>query len=474
MVSFICSEGDDNMKTPIEFFNEILTVPRGSGKEEKIAAYLVDFAESHGLACVRDEHNNVLIRKDGKGKTLVLQGHSDMVCEKNEWVDHDFDNDPIKTVLDGNILRAQGTTLGADDGISIAVMLSLLEDETVKLPLECLITSSEEIGLLGMGAFDFSLLSGRMMINMDSMDEGIATVSCCGGVRSDITLPATKLSGSYNGYILKVRGLYGGHSGEDINKNRANAIRSALAMIKDIAGLCISDIYGGSKDNAIPRECTVAFISNDASVSEKIRDEEEKIRRTLSDDDCNFSVSLETTELDSVFDRETTERIINTVSKLSLGVIEMDPDIEGLVKTSANLGIISTSESDVEITVSSRSSNDATLDSLQANISSVASENGGTAVHRGRYPGWDFDRNSYLRDLYLNTYEELFKKKAIYEGIHAGLECGLVKSAIPDMDIISIGANITSPHTPDETLDVESLDRLLVTVRQMIRRIEAE
>lgn len=462
------------MRTPIDFFNEITKIPRGSGKEDKIAEYLVNFAKDHGLEYVRDEHNNVIIRKNGIGKTLVLQGHSDMVCEKNEGVDHDFDNDPIKTVLEGDILRAQGTTLGADDGISMAVMLTLLEDDTISLPLECLVTSSEEIGLLGMGALDFSLLNGRRMINMDSMEEGIATVSCCGGVRSDITLPAKKEDTSSGGYTLKVRGLYGGHSGEDINKNRTNAILSALKLLKNLENIRIADIFGGSKDNAIPRECTIAFCTDDPQVKEKIAIEESKIRDSLSDDDYNFNVSVESFEITAAFDKATTKRIFDTIGNLALGVIEMDPDIEGLVKTSANLGIISISDNTINITVSSRSSNEGTLDRLEAKINSIASSNGGSAKHRGRYPGWDFDKESYLRDLYLRTYKDLFSKDAIYEGIHAGLECGLVKAAIPSMDIISIGANIASPHTPDETLDIKSLDRLLLTVQAIIRQIEAE
>lgn len=462
------------MNTPYEFFKEILTIPRASGNEDRITSFLEDFAEKNNLSCYRDSSNNIIIRKEGNGLPLILQGHSDMVCEKNDGVDHDFGRDPIKTILDGSILRTSGTTLGADDGISIAVMMSLLTDGTISLPLECLITSQEEVGLLGMKEVDFSKLTGRRMINLDSMDEGIATVSCCGGVRSDITLTAPAASGRKQGYILKIRGLYGGHSGEDIGKNRANAILCALSVLRSIDGVCISEISGGSKDNAIPRECTVAFVTSDPAVNEKVIEAEKNIRRSLGNDDCNFSISIETAEVNRTFDREMTERIFNCVDSVSLGVIEMDPDIEGLVKTSANLGIIASDEDSVRITVSSRSSGEDTLNKLQNRIDLAASSSNGTVSHTGRYPGWDFDKESPLRELYLRTYEDLFGKKASYEGIHAGLECGIVKAAIPDMDIISIGADIKSPHTPDETLDIESLNRLLQTVREIIRRIEAE
>lgn len=462
------------MKKAIDYFYEILEIPRASGSEGLIADYLEGFAKSHSLEFIRDGQNNVLIRKNGTGTPLVLQGHSDMVCEMNEGVPHDFSRDPIKTTADGDIIRACGTTLGADDGISMAVMLTLLSDPTVSLPLECLVTSQEEIGLLGMKAFDFSEIRGRMMINMDSMDEGIATVSCCGGVRTDIIIPAEAASGSFKGYTLKVRGLYGGHSGEDINKNRGNAVLILLSLLENINNLRISEISGGAKDNAIPRECTVSFISDDSQLSDKIRSEEEEIRRTLCDDDCGFSISLESADLNKVFSEKTTERIYNIISQLSFGVIEMNPDIEGLVKTSANLGVISSDEESVKITVSSRSSDESVLDAIENKINSVSSSNNSSCSHSGRYPGWDFEKNSPLRELYLDTYRKLFNNEASYEGIHAGLECGIVKAALPDMDIISIGADITSPHTPDETLNTASLERLYSTVREMIRRIEED
>lgn len=454
-------------------FTELTQIPRGSGNEKEIADYLEAFAHSHGLYCFRDEANNIFIKKDGFGKSVVLQGHSDMVCEKNEGCSHNFDTDPISLIRSGSILSADGTTLGADDGISIAVMLELLEDSEITSPIECLITTGEEVGLCGMKAFELARIESRYMVNLDSMDEGVATVSCAGGVRSDIFLPAENRKSCAQGYLMKLGGLYGGHSGEDINEGRLNAISSALSILSAIGDSEISSISGGSKDNAIPRECNIIFTSNCENVSELIESEAKKFIPSLTEADRNFFVKVEKTDVSSTFGRDFTERLLTLASSLSLGVIEMSESIPGMVKTSANLGIARTADGVVKLTVSSRSSDEKKLDVLQAKIEELATANGGYATHRDRYPGWDFEKESKVRDTYLCVYGELFGKSARYEGIHAGLECGIVKAAIPDMDIISIGADIKSPHTPSETLDLDSLDRLYVTVKELIKRISA-
>ena len=460
------------MISPIEVFKELSAIPRGSGNEKGVADFLEGFAAERGLGFYRDADQNVLISKPGVGKTVILQGHSDMVCEKNDGVDHDFERDPIEIIEENGIIRANGTTLGADDGVSIAVMLSILDDASVTSPIECLITSKEEIGLLGMGAFDFSLIKGRAMINLDSTEEGTATVSCCGGVRTDITIPAERSATEDNGYSLKVRGLYGGHSGEDINKSRKNAILVALKLIRRVSGVRIASIEGGSKDNAIPRECTVTFTSSDPDAAVKIASATEAVRDSLTVDDRDFSAVLESAEISEAFGEETTAHIRTLAAVIPLGVIRMYEDIEGLVHTSANFAVIRSDENSVTVTVFSRSPDESELDALILESDRVAADCGGFAEHRGRYPGWDFEKESPLRELYLKTYDELFGgsgKKARFEGIHAGLECGIVKSAVPDMDIISIGANVGSCHTPDETLEAASLDRLRLTVYEMLK-----
>ena len=462
------------MTSPIDVFKKLCEIPRGSGNEKGVADFLESFAAERGLGFYRDAEQNVLITKPGDGKGMILQGHSDMVCEKNDGVEHDFERDPIKIIEENGIIRAAGTTLGADDGVSIAVMLSVLDDPEITSPVECLVTSKEEIGLLGMGAFDFSLIKGRAMINLDSTDEGVATVSCCGGVRTDITLPAARSASDGAGYTLKIRGLYGGHSGEDINKGRKNAIQTALKLIRRIAGVRIASIEGGSKDNAIPRECTVTFTATDPDAEMKIAAASEDVSASLTTDDSAFSAVLESTDVPEAFEEELTAHLRTVAAVVPLGVIRMFPDIEGLVHTSANLAVVRTSDDGLTVTVSSRSPDEGVLDSLIAEADRVAADCGGHAEHRGRYPGWDFAKDSPLRELYLKTYDELFGDlgmKARFEGIHAGLECGIVRAAVPDMDIISIGADIKSCHTPDETLDTASLERLNITVKEMIKRL---
>lgn len=463
------------MSSPIEIFEKLCKIPRGSGNEKAVADWLEDFARVHSLEFYRDSMQNVLINRPGRGRAVVLQGHSDMVCEKNADVIHDFERDPITTVLkDGHLLCANGTTLGADDGISIAVMLALLENTEPTIPLECLITSQEESGLFGMQSFDLSLLRGRTMINLDSMDESVATVSCCGGVRTDIALGARRTPVCGNGYILNVRGLAGGHSGEDINLGRRNAILTALEIIRQADGVRFYSIDGGLKDNAIPRECTVIFSTDDLECVSKLEKKIEEISRSVTADDGEFRAVLEDCDVNEAFGGEITENLYRIIDMVPLGVIWMNPEITDLVHTSANLGVISTSEQGINVTVSSRSSDESILEDLICTCEHVAAECNATVSHRGRYCGWDFERNSAVRELYLNVYDELFShlgKKARYEGIHAGLECGIVKAAIPDMDIISIGADITACHSPAETLDVDSLDRLYLTVAEMIRRM---
>ena len=461
------------MKTPVEYFYELSKIPRGSGNEKGVCDWLEAFAKDHGFEYYRDSENNILIKKPGIGRTVVLQGHSDMVCEKNEGVDHDFEKDPITIIEEfGHLIHADHTTLGADDGVSIAVMLSLLSDDSVTVPLECLVTSKEEIGLIGMSRFDLSKLEGRIMINLDSEDEGIATVSCSGGVRSDISLFFPAVETKKATYIMKVRGLYGGHSGEDIHKNRGNAITLTMTMLSGIEDAEVVKIDGGSKDNAIPRECTCVFTSDHDDADEEVLSIAGAIRRGLCEEDKDFSVTVERTEADFALEGATSA-MLGLLLDLRLGVIEMNPDIPGLVKTSANLGVIRTVGDSIVFTILSRSSDDKVIDDLIEDIDSFAVSHGGCAAHSGRYPGWDFDKDSYVRDLYLNVYSDLFGRDAKYEGIHAGLECGIVKSAIPDMDIISIGPDIKSPHTPDETLNGASLDRLYLTVLEMLRQIAA-
>ncbi len=460
------------------YFEEISKIPRGSGNEAEIAAYVEAFANNRGLFVIRDGANNVYIRKPAShgrenAPGVVLQGHLDMVCEANSDVVHDFTKDPIRLVRSGDILTADGTTLGADNGVAVALMLALLESDTVSHPeLECIFTADEEAGMTGMRAFDASVVRGRQMINLDSEGEGIATVSCAGGVRTVITVPANKkpVPERYETVRLTVKGLFGGHSGADIHLGRANAMKIAARLLYSAsydADVRLISVDGGSKDNAIPRECTVVFATNSP---EKVCSaiEKEAAAIPFSEDDRDFKAITE--KIDPIPEAlAASDSLLRLLHELPFGIIAMSKGIPGLVETSANLGIIRTGEESVTITVSSRSSVEAELDKLEGDLSALAANAGGTSVHKNRYPGWEYKEGTALQQKYKETFRRLFGKDAAVVGIHAGLECGLFLQKVPDMDIIAIGPEVTNLHSPDEALAVSTYERLCILIEEMLK-----
>ncbi len=459
------------------YFEEISKIPRGSGNEAKVAAYVEDFAKERGLSVVRDGANNVYIRKPASvGREadpgVVLQGHLDMVCEANGDVNHDFLKDPIRLIRKGDILTADGTTLGADNGVAVALMLALLESDKVSHPeLECIFTADEEMGMTGMRAFDASLVRGRRMINLDSEGEGIATVSCAGGVRTVMTLSGEKkpIPERYETVVMTVKGLFGGHSGADIHLGRQNAIKIAARLLYSAsydADVRIVSLSGGSKDNAIPRECTVVFAANSHDKAASLI-EGEAASLSLADDDRGFSVTVEkTAPADGSL--LCSDALLRLLCDIPFGVLAMSKGIEGLVETSCNLGIVRTDEEGVTVTVSSRSSVEREINGLEAKLEELCRNAGGTAVHRNRYPGWEYKEGTELQRKYLDTFRELYGRDAAVVGIHAGLECGLFMQRVPDMDIIAIGPEVTNLHSPDETLYVSTYERLCELVERML------
>lgn len=462
-------------KAVLSYFYDFTTIPRGSGNEAGIADYLVRFAEKNGLAVYRDETNNVLIKKPASPTmksrpTVVLQGHTDMVCEKNADVDFDFTKDPLRLRLDGDWLSAEGTTLGGDDGVAGAIMLALLADRETDYPaLECLFTTSEEVGLDGMRAFDASHLNGRMLINIDSVGEGEATVSCAGGCRTDFVFPGKKTE---NAPLLKlsVAGLAGGHSGENINDGRENAIKLCVRLLSAVSGLRLASIEGGCKDNAIPRECT-AFFSADEGASNAILAEWKTAKEELSTLDATATVTLENGGCGSVFDNDFSRRTLAALRALPSGVIEMNHKIAGMPETSANLGVVKTDDDGIRATVSSRSAVDSKLSTVLGTLEAIASLSRADVSHRSRYPGWKFTDGTSLQKVYLDTYRKLTGKEARLIGIHAGLECGLMAEKCPDMDMISIGPDLRDIHSPDERLSLSSLERTYCLVSEMLKNV---
>ncbi len=456
------------------YFEEISAIPRGSGNEAGVADYLERFAVTHRLEYVRDANNNVLIRKAAtpgreSDAPLLFQGHTDMVCEKNSNVAHDFERDPIRLIQNGRELTADGTTLGADNGIAVAMMLAMLDGTMNDHPaLECLFTTEEETGMGGAIAFDYSLLNARHMVNLDSEEENIITVGCAGGIRSDLMIPVRY--GAIGDRALcrvSLTGLGGGHSGADIHTGRQNANLLLGRLLASLDDVRLVSIEGGSKDNAITREATaVIAVPSVAAASMKLLALGDEIAGELVKEDehcrisCESLTEQETVDLPQVMDEATTARVLGILANAPCGVLAMSREVEGLVEYSRNLGILRTSEGAVRMTFTSRASRESRLDATITTMDALAAMVGGTVNHHSRYPGWEYAAESAVRDAYTEAYRAVCGGEMQILAIHAGLECGYIKRQIPDMDIISVGPDMKAIHSPDETLYLDSVERV--------------
>ena len=457
-------------EAPFKFFEEISKIPRPSTKERAIADYLVEFAKENNLFCYRDQNNNVLMVKEASvgregEKPLMLQAHTDMVAEKNVGTAHDFEKDPIELIQQGNILRANGTTLGADDGFGVAVMLGVLSSKTVSHPtLECLFTSGEEIGLVGASVFDYSKIRARNMINLDSAEENTVILGCCGGIRTEMDIPKEAESGSFDGYKITVSGLCGGHSGEDINKGRLNAhilMGKILSEIRSTNGFEISYVTGGDKDNAIPRECECVIITESEI-------DEEKICRLAqgfvkADEDKGLTVKIEKATASSKISACDTEKIMRVLS-VDNGVLHYRTTPPILPETSRNLARIRTEKNRITVGFSSRSYLEEMLDECTRDLDRLAGEIGATTFHHERYPGWASSKDIPLVKSWQESYRRVSGGKTEPTLIHAGLECGLISKELSGLDAISVGCNVHDLHTPRETMEIDSMDRIYDTL----------
>ena len=460
-------------------FERVSAIPRPSYHEDRIADYLVAFAKERGLFALRDEAKNVFVRIPAtpgmeQVAPILLQAHTDMVCEKNKGVEHDFMKDGIDLVVDGNYLRANGTTLGADDGIGVAIAMTVMDGGIKRHPVvECLFTSSEEVGLGGVCDFDFSLVTARRMLNLDSADLGIITAGSCGGVRSDITFSATREDKTRPALKLTFSGFAGGHSGENIHEGRANAIRAMGLLLKELsalAGFRISLIEGGGKTNAIPRECVAVIGVDDPEVAEAAASVfGEQYLKTLLPIDKGATLTVETAEDELCFTKEDTSRLLSLLCEPKIGVLKMSEDMEGLVEWSQNLGVVTTEGEKISVLLSSRSAIEEQLDANEKELSALAEKNSADAKFHNRYTGWEYAPKSDVRERYLAAYKKALGKDAVVTVIHAGLECGEIYGKIPDMDIISIAPTIKDLHSPDERLDLDSTEAFWLTFEEFFR-----
>lgn len=464
------------------FFEEISEIPRGSGNEAGVADYLCAFAKARGLSCYRDASNNVLIGKPAtagrEGQApLLFQGHTDMVCEKNGDTVHDFERDPIRLVLDGNRLSAEGTTLGADNGIAVAMMLALLDGELDSHPaFECLFTTEEETGMGGAIAFDYSRLTARHMVNMDSEEERVVTVGCAGGIRSDLLIPVSYEASVGREYCrVSLTGLAGGHSGADIHTGRASANLLLGRLLCALPDVRLVSIEGGSKDNAITREAeAVIAVPSVAMASMSLLALADEIAGELvpEDRDCRIAcerlTEAEQASITGVMDEASTARVLGLLANAPCGVLAMSHEVEGLVEYSRNLGILRTTQEGVRITFTSRASRESRLDGTVSALNALAGALGATVRHHSRYPGWEYVPVSAVRDAYTAAFGAVLGGEMDVVAIHAGLECGYIKKQVPDMDIISIGPDMKGIHSPDEVLYLDSVERVWKTLARMI------
>ena len=455
-------------------FEEISKIPRCSKHEEKIREYLLDFAKQYGLKSKTDKTGNVVISKPAssgmEGKpTVILQSHMDMVCEKNSDVDHDFTKDPIKFKLNGDILTADGTTLGADDGIGVATTLAILKDNTLKHgPIEGLFTVDEETGLTGAFALESDMLTGKILLNIDSEDFGVVTVGCAGGGDSKIKLPlkTQPISGDMENMLIKISGLRGGHSGVDAHEQRGNAIKLLARMLWKTSqnyDFYLADIKGGDKHNAIPREA-YAKVSIDKADKNKfisdLKSEEKDILGEIKPIDPNFKMDVEDIEKpDKVLDKNSQNNLLNLLHGLPHGVDKMSYDISGLVETSTNLATVILDGNNAIMGLSSRSSIASALQDFRDRIHAIANLSGATVSEETPYPGWKPNLDSDLLKLSKKIFKDMYGKDPTVEAIHAGLECGIIGEKFPGMDMISIGPTIKYPHSPEEQVHVSTVDK---------------
>lgn len=473
-----------------EIFEELCAIPHGSGNTDAISDYCVEFAGARKLDVYKDEFNNVVIKKPAsKGyedhDAVILQGHMDMVCEKTAGSSHDFMTDGLDLYVEDGFIKAKDTTLGGDDGIAVAMALAVLEDDTLEHPpLEIVFTVDEEIGMLGASAMDMSGLRGRYLLNIDNEEEGIFLTGCAGGIRADVTIPAPKVSISDAAECeIVIDGLSGGHSGTEIHRGKANAHKvfgRLLYMLNDNVRYSISKLQGGTMDNAIAclLKATVLVEKEDVALlrdtAAKLTDELRTEYRGVDDKVC-ITVT-ETGDVDtekSMISPKTKEILTFFLMNCPNGVVKMSADIDGLVETSLNCGVLEFNEEEEEIHVgfAIRSSVESAKMAVYNQIEYLAQFLGCECSSSGNYPGWQYRQDSKLRTLVGELYEELTGEKAEFSAIHAGLECGVFADRLGDLDIISYGPDIFDIHTVKERLSVESTARVYELTRRILKSL---
>ncbi|MGH0053551.1 MAG: aminoacyl-histidine dipeptidase [Sphaerochaetaceae bacterium] len=467
-----------------EYFSELSDIPRESGNEEGVRHYLLSFAKEHGLEAIVDTIGNVIIRKQAypgyeHRPSVALQGHMDMVCVKESWSNHDFSKDPIELVHDGDFLKANGTTLGGDNGIAIALALDILADKESKHgPLEALFTISEETGLTGAFHIEKDKVQSRLLINLDSEEEGVLYIGCAGGIEVEVMLPVQweQIPSSYKAFTLTANGMLGGHSGGEIHKQRANAIKVAARALSQISSCMVFKAEGGTKRNVIPSVCTIA-LAVPAGEIETLKALVSQSQQILSDEyalsDPNVTLTLKETEVPKkAVSGNISKRFLTSLYAAPHGVDAMSLRIPGIVETSSNLAILQLDEQAFRVTSSHRSSVLSARDDIARRFAAVFSLAGAKIKLSGAYPAWTPNPESSLTGFCAKAYEEYTGKKPKITAIHAGLECGIINSRIPGMDSVSFGPDMFDVHSTKERLSISSVERISGFTRHLLSIIE--
>ncbi len=475
------------------YFEKMCEIPHGSRNTKQISDFCVSFAKEHNLEYHQDADNNVIIIKEAtagyeNADAVIIQGHLDMVCEKTTDCTKDMEKEGLDIFVDGDEVRAKDTTLGGDNGIAVAMAMAILEDDSLSHPrVEAVFTVDEEIGLLGAGSIDVSPLKGKTMINIDSEDEGIFTVSCAGGNVADCRLPLQTVLYSGTAYEIEITGCKGGHSGVEIDKGRSNAnvlmgrvLQGIALRVKNVLNedIAIASVKGGLKDNAIPVQAKAVVVCSNVQAAELIQKSVSEMHTIFANEyataDAGIKIALTETQITdlAVMDKESTKRAICLLTCMPNGIQTMSMDIEGLVQTSLNMGIVKTENGQLQISFCVRSSMDSEKEMVNLRIGTLMEQLGGTMEIDGDYPGWEYKKDSKLRDLMIRVFKEQYGKEPKVEAIHAGLECGMFAGKIPGLDCVSIGPDLRRIHTVRESMSISSVQRVYEFVLEVLKRMK--
>lgn len=467
-------------KEVFRWFYEINQHPRSSGNEKEVSDFLVQFAKDRNLEVYQDEILNVIIKKPGtpgyeNSEPLIIQGHMDMVCVKTDDSNHNFDTDPIEMIVEGDVLRANNTTLGGDDGIAVAYGLAILDaDDIPHPPLELLVTTNEETGMDGAMALTADHLTGTRLLNLDTEVEGEFLVSCSGGSNIDLSFDIAREANSSKAYKLSISGLKGGHSGVEIDKQRANAIKLAARLLYLVkADVRLASFDGGIKHNAVPANAEVVFATDKFdSLKEGLDALIADLKEEYRVEDPGLTITITEATADQVYTKDLSDSVIDMVMALPDGVQYMSKDIEGLVQTSLNNAVILEEDGKLVLTASVRSASSSSLREILNVVTIIANRMGAVAREYSAYPAWQYEAVSPLRDIAEKIYVDMYGKEPHITSIHAGLECGLLKGILPDTDMISYGPSIFDAHTPKEHMHISSVGRVWEYTKKLLAALK--